>query len=75
MTDYFFSGIVLSSTNLNRDSCLYARNTTRAIIRKSIILGLSCPILNSVVLPNILGTVQTLYLDFPQAKIIQLEDL
>ena len=54
--NYFFSGIVLSSTNLNRDSCLYARNTTRAIIIKSIILDVRCPILNSVVPPDIFGT-------------------
>ena len=68
MTDYFFSGIVLSSTNLNRDSCLYARNTTRAIIRKSIILGLSCIILNSVVLPKILGTCTDTASRFPAGK-------
>jgi hypothetical protein len=35
---YFFgSGFVLSSTSLNLDSCLYARKTINAIIRKSII--------------------------------------
>ena len=56
MIVYFFLGIVSSSTNLNRDNCLYAINTTRAIIRKSIILDTRCPILNFVVLPDILGT-------------------
>ena len=52
----------------DRDSCLYARNTTRAIIRKSIILGLSCPILNSVVLPKILGTCTDTASRFPAGK-------
>ena len=38
---YFLSagaGFVLSSTNLNLDNCLYAKNTMNAIIRKLIIL-------------------------------------
>ena len=68
MADYFISGIVLSSTSLNRDSCLYARNTTRAIIRKSIILDIRCPILNSVVPPDILGTCTDTESRFPAGK-------
>ena len=66
--DYFFSGIVLSSTNLNRDSCLYARNTTRAIIIKSIILDIRCPILNPVVPPDIFGTCTDTASRFPAGK-------
>src|SRR5215207_6183982 len=53
---YFFSsagaGFVLSSsTILYFDSCLYARNTISAIIRKSIIFDIKSPYLNSVVEP------------------------
>ena len=55
--NYFFSStIVLSSTNLKRDSCLYATNTTRAIIKKSMILDTKCPYLNSVISPDKLVT-------------------
>ena len=47
MCYYFFgSGFVLSSTNLNLDSCLYARNTIKAIIRKSIIFEIKSPHIN-----------------------------
>jgi hypothetical protein len=44
---YFFdSGFVLSSTNLNLDNCLYARNTINAIIKKSIIFEIKSPTMN-----------------------------
>jgi hypothetical protein len=36
-------GLVLSSTNLNFDNCLYAKNTINAIIKKSIYLKSSHP--------------------------------
>ena len=62
------SGIVLSSTSLNRDSCLYARNTTRAIIRKSITLDIRFPILNSVIPPDILVTLTDIASRLPAGK-------
>ena len=44
---YFFSsGFVLSSSNLYFDSTLYAMNTIREIIRKSMIVEMRSPYLN-----------------------------
>src|SRR5438093_1618031 len=43
---YFGSDLVLSSTILNLESCLYARNTMKAIIRKSIIFEIKSPHMN-----------------------------
>ena len=43
---FFASGLVLSSTNLNLESCLYAKNTMKAIIRKSIIFATRSPHMN-----------------------------
>src|ERR671930_2386929 len=45
------AGLVLSSTILYLDNCLYAKNTMKAIMRKSIILEIKSPYLNSVVVP------------------------
>ena len=49
---YFLSGLVLSSTMLNLDSCLYARNTINAIMRKSIMFAMRSPNIN-VELPTV----------------------
>ncbi len=43
---YFLSGLVLSSTMLNLDSCLYARNTIKAIMRKSIMFAMRSRTIN-----------------------------
>lgn len=43
---YLGSDLVLSSTILNLESCLYARNTMKAIIRKSIIFEIKSPHMN-----------------------------
>jgi hypothetical protein len=45
------AGLDLSSTILYLDNCLYAKNTMKAIMRKSIILEIKSPYLNSVVVP------------------------
>ena len=57
---YFFSsaGFVLSSTNPCLASCLYARNTSKAIMTKSIMFDIRSPYLNSVVVPARLVTVK-----------------
>ena len=68
MRGYFFSGRFLSSTSFNRDSCLCARNTTKAIIKKSKLLDMRWPILNSVVPPNKLGTCNDIASRFPAGK-------
>ena len=40
------SDLVLSSTMLNLDSCLYAMNTIKAIIRKPIMFAMRLPTIN-----------------------------
>lgn len=67
--NYFFSStIVLSSTNLKYDSCLYATNTTRTIIKKSMILDIKCPYLNSVISPHKLVTLAVKLSKLPAGK-------
>src|SRR5215207_763962 len=75
---YFLSsaaGLVLSSTSLYLDSCLYARNTIKAIIRKSIIFDIKSPYLNSVVEPARLVTLKVIVsrVTYPILSIYELQ--
>lgn len=65
---YLFSGFVLSSTNLYLDNCLYARNTINAIIRKSIMLEIKSPYLNSVMEPDRFVTLTDMFSKLPAGK-------